>query len=65
MTETDQDREGRSNAVIVLEAQVDAIQDEINSLWSMDKEQKAAHEKLLATTLKQTKEALEWVKGRG
>ncbi len=66
MTKTDQDREGRSNAVTVLEAQVDDINTQINSLWQYnDKVLEEGERKLLEFQLMQVKKALKWVNNRG
>jgi len=66
MSESDESRDGRSIADLMLQGQVDSIQGEIDRLWVInDKDLESIHRKGLESQLKQAKAALAWVRGKG
>jgi len=62
--EEEEDREGRNMASLMLQAQIEGFQKELDSLWSMGDEQKAIESKPLRNQIKQARAALEWVKSK-
>lgn len=66
MTESDESRDGRNIADLMLQGQVESIQKDIDELWWMNNEVlESAERKLLESQLKQSKAALAWVRSKG